>query len=125
MMKEILMVGCGGFLGSVVRYFSSQWITRIFPVLFPMGTLFVNLTGCLLIGVIIQATENSGQPSAWRLLLATGFCGGFTTFSAFAQENLRLLQEGHVLHFISYTLLSVSGGILAALAGYLITKSIQ
>jgi CrcB protein len=124
-MKTILMVGFGGFLGSLARYGSTLWITRIFPSILPLGTFFVNLTGCLLIGIVIQATENNGQSSAWRLLLATGFCGGFTTFSAFAQENLRLIQEGHYLHFIFYTLLSVSGGILAALAGCLIAKSFQ
>jgi CrcB protein len=124
-LKEILTVGFGGLTGSLLRYFSGQWITKNFSGFFPWGTLFVNILGCLFIGIVIQSTQNMNQSSVWRLLLATGFCGGFTTFSAFAQENLKLLHAGHFLLFITYTAFSIAGGILAVLAGILIVRLLQ
>jgi CrcB protein len=115
MLKAILFVGMGGFIGSVGRYMISHWLLK-FNHQFPTGTLLVNLTGSFLIGLIIASSLK--QSELWRLLLVTGFCGGFTTFSAFSLENLRMLQEGQVLSAIQYIVTSLIGGLFLAFLGY-------
>jgi CrcB protein len=83
MSKQLLLVGFGGFIGSVGRYLLSGLITKGFPNSFPIGTFTVNVLGCLIIGVIYGISERFGWlTQEWRLFLATGICGGFTTFSA-------------------------------------------
>jgi CrcB protein len=90
---------------------------------FPAGTFTVNLVGSFLIGVIIGLFNRYEWLShEWRLFLAIGFCGSFTTFSTFSLENLELLREGNYLSFSIYTILSLVGGILLVLGGYAITK---
>jgi fluoride exporter len=123
MMRTLLIVGTGGFLGSVSRFLASRFIQNIFPEPFPLGTFLVNITGCFLIGVIYGASEKSSLlTQGWKLFLAVGFCGGFTTFSTFANENLALLRDGEFFMFFLYTSLSVFLGIAATFAGVLITK---
>lgn len=123
MLKTILLVGTGGFLGSVSRFFTSRWVQDHFPSAFPYGTFAVNITGCLLIGLIYGFSERSSVLTpGWKLFLAAGFCGGFTTFSTFANENLALLRDGEILHFFLYTVLSVTLGIGATFGGVLISK---
>ena len=94
-MTRILLIGVGGFVGSVLRYWLSglaQDAAR--DSLFPWGTLAVNLLGCLAIGALAQLAEARGAFSAeTRLFLATGLLGGFTTFSAFGNETLNLLRD--------------------------------
>ncbi len=116
MLKQYLMAGIGGAAGSMLRFFCS----RIVPEKeFPLATLFVNLAGSLLLGLLLGlATRASGMSPALRLLLVTGFCGGFTTFSAFSGELMQLLHQGKYTTFILYILLSVGGGIGAAVLGY-------
>lgn len=124
-MKAILLVGLGGGAGSIFRYLCQKWVYYFYPHPFPWGTLLVNLTGCFLIGVFYSASEKSGLfTPEWRLLLTTGFCGGFTTFSAFAFENLTLLKNGDITYFILYTLTSLLLGIAAVLAGGILIKLI-
>ena len=95
MIKTLLLVGTGGFLGSVSRFLASRFMQDNFPSAFPFGTFFVNITGCLLIGLIYGFSERSSLLTAeWKMFLAVGFCGGFTTFSTFANENLALLRDG-------------------------------
>lgn len=123
MIKTLLLVGTGGFFGSVSRFLASRFMQNYFPSAFPFGTFFVNITGCFLIGLIYGFSERSSLlTSNWKLFLAVGFCGGFTTFSTFANENLALLRDGEFFHFALYTSLSVFLGIAATFIGVLITK---
>ena len=125
MIKTLLLVGTGGFLGSISRYVASRFIQNSIPSSFPYGTFFVNIAGCLLIGIIYGFSERSSLLTPeWRLFLAAGFCGGFTTFSTFANENLALLRDGEFFYFFLYTGLSVFLGITATFIGVLMTKII-
>ena len=123
MIRTLLLVGTGGFLGSISRYLVSRFVQNSIPSSFPYGTFFVNIAGCLLIGIIYGLSERSSLLTpGWRLFLAGGFCGGFTTFSTFANENLALLRDGEFFYFFLYTGLSVFLGISATFLGVLITK---
>jgi CrcB protein len=123
MFKTLFFVGAGGFLGSISRFLASRFIQEHLPVAFPFGTFFVNISGCFLIGIIYGFSERSSLlTSGWKMFLAVGFCGGFTTFSTFANENLALLRDGDFLHFMLYTGLSVFLGIAATFLGVLITR---
>jgi len=123
MIKTLLLIGSGGFLGSIARYLASRFLQNNFSSAFPIGTFIVNITGCLIIGLIYGFSERSSLlTSGWKMFLAVGFCGGFTTFSTFANENLALLRDGAFFHFTIYTVLSVFLGIVSTFAGVLITK---
>ena len=123
MIRTLLLVGTGGFLGSVTRFLASRLIQTNLQSVFPFGTFFVNITGCLLIGLIYGFSDRSSLLTpGWKMFLAAGFCGGFTTFSTFANENLALLRDGDFFHFGLYTGLSVFLGITATFFGVLITK---
>ncbi len=117
--KNILLVGIGGMTGSVLRYLVSLSIKHDS---FPYATWIVNITGSLLIGMIMGWAAKQEGFANWRLFLATGVCGGFTTFSAFAWENLQLLQQQRYQAFAVYTGGSLLLGLLAVAAGYWFTK---
>ncbi len=122
-MKDILLVGLGGGLGSMARYFSQRWITFHFPGAFPLGTFTVNFIGCFLIGLIWGlAYKNIQQSPAWNLFLMAGFCGGFTTFSAFTLESIGLLRQEKLFLFFFYLAISVVAGFLATYAGIKFTR---
>lgn len=94
-MRIVLLIGLGGFLGSVSRHFVSSAISRIFGAEFPYGTLAVNITGCFLLGLFMElAMEFRLIPTEPRLFLTTGFLGGFTTFSTFTYETVSMLAKG-------------------------------
>ena len=121
-MKSFLLVFLGGGLGSGLRYFITISMNQYSKVL-PFGTFTVNTLGCLLIGLILgYAQKENTLTSNQTLLLATGFCGGFTTFSAFANENLELIKNGEIFNFSVYTTGSVLIGILAVFIGFYITN---
>jgi fluoride exporter len=121
--KEILLVGLGGGVGSIARFLCQRGAYAFYPHAFPFGTLIVNFTGCLLIGMLLGLTERGAiVREEWRLLLVIGFCGGFTTFSAFAAENIQLLKDGKLLYFLIYTIASVVLGILATFVGISVFK---
>lgn len=123
MIKNILLVGLGGGVGSIARYLCQKWFSENYPQPFPWGTFLVNLLGCFLIGLIYAASEKGTVLSPQtRLFLATGFCGGFTTFSTFAFENMLLLRSGDTLFFFIYTIASVVLGIAGVFAGVAIMK---
>ena len=121
-MKYALLVFVGGGLGSVLRYFMSKWLNAIESSI-PYGTLTVNVLGSLLIGVVIgYFVEGSNISEEQTLLLATGFCGGFTTFSAFAYEHHLFLKSGDYTNFALYTLGSLILGIAAIFIGLYISR---
>jgi CrcB protein len=123
MIKTLLLVGTGGFIGSISRFLASRYVQTNFSSAFPLGTFLVNISGCLLIGLIYGFSERSALLTpGWKLFLAVGFCGGFTTFSTFANENLALLRDGEFFNFLLYTGLSIILGIGATFTGVLITK---
>lgn len=121
-MKQFLLVFLGGGLGSSLRYLISFYLNPVFP-LFYLGTFLVNIIGSLLIGILFGLGTSTGQlPPNQSLLLATGFCGGFTTFSAFSLEGQSLLRSGEIFHFVLYIFGSILVGLLAVLAGIWIGK---
>ena len=122
-MRALLFVGIGGGLGSIIRYTISLYIGKHVPIVFPLGTLLVNISGCFLIGVFYSIIARHGDFNTdWRLFLITGICGGYTTFSTFSYDGLLLLKQGSNLSFILYVLGSVVFGLLATIAGVAIFK---
>lgn len=123
MWKQLLLVGTGGFIGSVARFLISKLNTRVDWLALPLGTLTVNVLGSLLIGFLIGISEKSPVLTMeWRMFLMVGLCGGFTTFSSFTGENLMLLRNGQILPLLLYTALSILLGFTAVYLGYIGTK---
>lgn len=121
-MKPLLLVFFGGGLGSVLRYLVSKALNSYYPN-FYLGTFLVNVLGCLLIGIIFSLTLRANFLSQQQvLLLATGFCGGFTTFSAFALESQFLLKDFSWLQMGFYVGASILIGILAVALGFWLGK---
>jgi len=113
-----LLIGMGGGFGAVCRYLLQQYVQGRWPLPWPVGTGAVNALGCLLAGLLLGLLERYALGAGWRLLLLTGVCGGFTTFSAFALENVALLRAGQVGLAALYAGGSVAVGVLLAAAGY-------
>ena len=123
-MKHALLVFFGGGLGSAFRYCFGK-IFQTVPGAFPMSTFTVNIIGCFLIGIFMAyglKTETLSENQS--ILLITGFCGGFTTFSAFASENQLFLKSGDYLQFGLYTGASILLGLLAVMLGLYLAKQI-
>ena len=121
-MRMILAIGVGSFIGGVSRYLLSVLIQAKTAAHFPVGTLAVNIAGCLLIGVVFGFFEKGQVAPAWYLFLTTGVLGGFTTFSAFSVETLALFRNGHVGTAVLYVCTSVLLGLLATGAAYWAVK---
>ena len=113
-LRNILWVALGGAAGSVMRYLVSRWLVAPFP----WGTFTVNIVGSLLIGLLVGLASKEALSAEMRLLLVTGFCGGFTTFSTFANESYGMLESGHVLTAAFYVSASIFVGILAVYIGF-------
>ncbi len=123
MLKNLLIIGSGGFIGSIARYLVSQLNLSVNFHSIPVGTLLVNIIGCFLIGFLSGIADKSMILSTeWRLFLMVGLCGGFTTFSAFANENLMLMHNGQIAAVLLYTAISIFLGFLAVYIGYVITN---
>ena len=122
-MRQIILVGVGSFLGGIARYISTLVINQKLNTDFPYATLSINIFGCLLIGIVYGIFEKSIITSDWKLFLATGICGGFTTFSAFSNESLDLLKQGNTLGMLTYIGVSILFGLIATYLGYWIVKS--
>ena len=121
-MKDIFLVGIGGMAGSIIRYIISKNISHIYDS-FPLGTFVVNIIGCLLAGVLFKYISLNKEINIdLSLFLIVGFCGGFTTFSAFTIDSINLLNENKFLLLFSYTILSSIVGILFCYIGMIIIK---
>ena len=122
-MKHLLLVGLGGFIGSVARFLVSKLNLSWHFLSIPMGTLTVNVLGSFIIGILVGISAKSDLISTdLRLFLMVGFCGGFTTFSSFSNENLMLMQNGQVFTVLIYTSLSILLGFLDVYLGYIFTN---
>lgn len=125
-MKEVLIVSIGSFFGGGMRYWISKLVQSCTVIAFPFGTMAVNVAGCLIIGFLSGLNWREGgwmSPSA-KLLLTTGFCGGFTTFSTFMNEGAGLMKEENYLYMMLYLFGSLALGLIAVLAGHYLAKMI-
>ena len=120
------MIGAGSCIGGICRYLCQQFVQKHYPSSIPLGTLSVNVIGCFIIGIIYALADKGNILSpAMRLLLATGFCGGYTTFSSFAVENISLIRDGEFFYTGLYIALSVIIGFAAVYLGILFIKVIS
>lgn len=121
--KEFLLVASGSFLGGGMRFLVSKWMQAWIPAVFPIGTLTVNIVGCFLLGFLsgLSWTGNVMSPGT-KLMLTTGFCGGFTTFSTFMNENSQLMKDENYLYLALYLFGSLALGFLAVLLGHQLSR---
>lgn len=114
----MLIAGAGGFVGTCCRYLVTRWCAMMFSGTWPLGTFLVNIVGCFVFGVLLGLFEKTQTVSTTEsLLLVTGFCGGFTTFSAFAGEVCLLGDKGQFVTSLVYLLASVAIGVIMVIAG--------
>lgn len=116
-MKSLILVGAGGFIGSILRYLIATLMLHV-RTGFPLGTLLVNIIGSLLMGLLMGMFEKYTGADALKNFLIMGVLGGFTTFSSFTWEALQLLQTGSYLHFFAYVLISILIGLSFCFLGY-------
>lgn len=125
MLRNILIVGTGGFIGSVMRYLVQIFVEKGMVSTFPWGTFVANIAGSFIIGIVFALAEKGNfMSSEWRIFLAVGVCGGFTTFSSFAYNNLNLLKDqsyGQLLWNVGGSLFF---GILAVYLGIILVRAI-
>ncbi|TAK39652.1 MAG: fluoride efflux transporter CrcB [Saprospiraceae bacterium] len=125
MFRSLIIIGIGGFTGSIGRYLLSNFVNNFISSAFPYGTFAVNLAGCFFIGVIYALFDRGNiLTPEWRLFLATGFCGGFTTFSTFSYESIKLAEGGEFFNLSMNIAASVILGFAATYFGMVIIKSI-
>jgi CrcB protein len=122
-MLKILLIGLGGFFGAISRYSIQTLLSNRYPGTFPWGTFVVNIIGCLFIGIIYGLAERHKlMNEEMRLLLAVGFCGSFTTFSAFSAENLNMFELGNYTTMGLYITASILLGLGAVFTGLLLAR---
>jgi fluoride exporter len=125
MLRTLLIVGTGGFIGSVMRYLVQFYIEKSMSSTFPLGTLIANIAGSFIIGMVFALAEKGNlMSSEWRIFLTVGICGGFTTFSAFAYNNFTMIKE----HSLGQLFINIGGnlffGILAVYLGIIFIRAI-
>ena len=121
-MKTVFVIGAGSFIGGVLRYLLSLLIQSKMTSPFPLPTLIVNVIGCFFIGIVFGVFDKGQISHEWKLFLATGVLGGFTTFSAFSNETFLLFREGHNGSALLYIFASIVLGLLATYGAYLLVK---
>ncbi|ARM88582.1 camphor resistance protein CrcB [Rhizobium sp. CIAT894] len=123
-MIQALLVAVGGAIGSLLRYYVGQWSLRLMGPAFPWGTLAVNVVGCFVIGVFAELIARKFNASVeLRLLLITGFLGGFTTFSAFSLDAISLFERGEAVAGGVYIVASVGLSMAAVIAGLAVIRA--
>ena len=124
MLKEIIAVFIGGGIGSVLRFLLNK-IEIVSENNYPYSTFISNVVGCFILGLVLgYFIKNDSNNSILFVFLTVGLCGGFTTFSSFSNENLQLLQNGHILSFLIYTLLSLTLGVMFVYFGTIFYKNL-
>lgn len=122
-MNNYLLVFIGGGVGSVLRLVLGRFVTRLFPMSFPIGTFVVNVVACAMLGLFAGLfISKLAQNDNWRMLVAVGVCGGFSTFSSFSLENIELIRSGQLTTAFAYIILSVVLCLVATWAGAQLTK---
>ncbi|EAK2051535.1 fluoride efflux transporter CrcB [Campylobacter coli] len=122
MLNTILVVGLGGFIGAVLRMLSINLINKILPHSISFGTLFVNVLGSFMMGLLFSYAHHKCLSPALKSFISTGFLGAFTTFSTFSYENLLLLQSGNYFNFSLNILLNIILCLIAVWLGFIIFK---
>ena len=124
-MNHLMLIGAGGFLGAIARYTVSGWVQQRFGGAFPLGTLIVNVVGCLIIGALMSLVEDHPLLlPPWRAFIAVGILGAFTTFSTFGYETFALIEDRRTLAAGASVLLNVVLGLLAVLLGRAIVRAL-
>ena len=125
MFKMFMLVGVGSFFGGGSRYLVQQFITKITSVPFPYGTMGVNIIGSFIIGIIFALSQRTNLVTTdIKMLLATGFCGGFTTFSSFSLDTFGLIRDGEFVYAFSYVGLTLLLGFSATILAIQLIKNI-
>lgn len=119
-MSEALLVMVGGAFGALSRYLLIALSVQVFGIGFPAGTLIINVSGSFVLGLLLALTSSTNL----RLLLGTGFCGGYTTFSTFSVEAVNLLEESSPILAFVYVIGNVAGGLVAGWLGFLIGRNL-
>ena len=123
MLRAIILVGVGGGVGSIFRYLTAVVVNKFFQSTFPWATFAANILGCLIIGLLLGIFERyQFTNSDLKYLFLTGFCGGYTTFSTFASENMNLFQTGNAMIAFLYIAASVIVGLFVVWLGLFLTK---
>jgi len=123
-MQQVLLVGLGGFVGSILRYLISSWVPSLIDTIaLPIGTIVVNIVGCFILGFLSSRADTlPGFSETTQVFLMVGILGGFTTFSTFGNETAVLLRNGQSLHALANILLQVVPGIASAWFGYVLGR---
>ena len=124
-MTKYLLIGLGAFLGANARYIIQTWTAARWGSSFPLGTLLINVIGSFVLGFFMTvATQRAAISTNWRLFIAVGLLGGYTTFSSFTYETLTLLQGDRWFATMLYAGGNVAGGLFAAFAGILLARAL-
>ncbi len=127
-MLNTLTIALGGAIGSVLRYWFSGLIARVWGETFPWGTIIVNITGCFIIGLFFTVTGSEGRmlvTPIWRQFFMIGICGGYTTFSSFSLQTLNLANDGQWFRAGANILLSVALCLIAVWLGHVLALQIN
>ncbi|RIH65355.1 fluoride efflux transporter CrcB [Mariniphaga sediminis] len=125
MLRTVMLVGAGGFIGSVMRYLLHYYVEKGLASTFPWGTLIANVVGSFIIGMVFALAEKGNLMNAeWRIFLAVGICGGFTTFSSFAYNNFTMIKEQALGSLLLNVGASLFFGILAVYLGIILIRVI-
>jgi CrcB protein len=124
-LDKVILVGVGGFIGANVRYWLSAWIDQNFGLRFPLGTFIINLTGSLILGFVATlAVERALIDPRWRLAIAVGFVGAYTTFSTFTYESIKLIESGSYGLAALNVVASAILGLIGAAIGMVLARAI-